>query len=284
MDDLGKAKKVTIDQDNTTIIEGEGTPQAIEGRVTQIRAQTEEATSGYDREQLQERLAKLVGGVALGTLLLSGLTTVPVLAGPVFRMFSKQMLFADPPYHTRLRSLVNKAFTPRMVAAMRSKIQRIADELLDAVQDHRRMDVMRDLAYPLPSTVIMEMLGLPVEERDQFKKWSEDFMAALGVARKPPEIIDAALKSVTEVTAYMVELQEQLVANPRNDLLSALDTVVEVDDELDDYEFLANAVLLLGAGHETTTKLIGNGLLALMRNNASVNSRSSAERPGTRPS
>ena len=78
MDDLGKAKKVTIDQDNTTIIEGEGTPQAIEGRVTQIRAQTEEATSGYDREQLQERLAKLVGGVALGTLLLSGLTTVPV--------------------------------------------------------------------------------------------------------------------------------------------------------------------------------------------------------------
>ena len=188
------------------------------------------------------------------------------IAEPVFSMFSKQMLFADPPYHTRLRSLVNKAFTPRMVAAMRPKIQRIADELLDAIQDQRRMDVIRDLAYPLPCTVIMEMLGLPAEGRDQFKKWSEDFMAALGVAAKPPEIIDAALKSVSEVTAYMVELREQLVANPRDDLLSALATVVEEDDDLDDDEFLANSVLLLGAGHETTTNLIGNGLLALMRN------------------
>lgn len=126
------------------------------------------------------------------------------------------------------------------------------------------MDVIADLAYPLPVTVILEMLGLPVEERDQFKKWSNDFMAALGVVRYEPEIFERARESMSELTKYICGLRRALARNPRDDLLSKLVTVVEEGDRLSDDELVANTVLLLGAGHETTTNLIGNGLLALM--------------------
>ena len=96
------------------------------------------------------------------------------------------MLYADPPYHTRLRALVSRAFTPRVVAKMEPHIEQVVDGLLDAVQDKGRMDVIEHLAYPLPVTVIMELLGLPVDERERFKKWSDDFMATLGVVRSDP--------------------------------------------------------------------------------------------------
>jgi cytochrome P450 len=187
------------------------------------------------------------------------------IAEPVFGVFSKQMLYADPPYHTRLRGLVNKVFTPRIVAQMETHIQRIVDDLLDAVQSRGRMDIIGDLAYPLPFTVIMELLGLPIEERDRFKKWSDDFMATLGVVRQNPEIYATAAQSLEEFTVYICEIRGDLVENPRDDLLSALATVAEEGDRLDNAELVANSAVLLGAGHETTTHLIGNGLLALMR-------------------
>lgn len=186
-------------------------------------------------------------------------------AQPVYHFFSKQMLYADPPYHTQLRGLVNKAFTPRMVEKMRAHIQQIVDELLDAVQSSGRMDVIQQFAYPLPVTVIMEMLGLPLEERDQFKKWSDDFTAVLGVVRRDPGLMEQARQSMVEFTDYMGDLQEQRRQHPQDDLLDALFTVEEEGNKLSHEELVANSILLLAAGHETTTNLIGNGLLALLR-------------------
>lgn len=187
-------------------------------------------------------------------------------AEPIYRSFSRQMLYADPPYHTQLRGLVNKAFTPRMVERMRVHIQQIVDDLLDAVQESGRMDVIHQLAYPLPIIVILEMLGLPLGERDQFKKWSNDFMATLGVVRRAPNLMAQARQSLSEFTDYICDLYEQLQESPRDDLLSALVTVVEQGNRLSREELVANSILLLAAGHETTTNLIGNGLLALLRN------------------
>lgn len=187
------------------------------------------------------------------------------VARPVFDTFSYQMLYADPPYHTRLRGLVNKAFTPRIVAQMEPRIQDVVDQMLDAVQESGRMDVIGDLAYPLPATVIMELMGLPVEERDQFKQWSDDFFAALGVVHHEPEVFETARKSLAEVTDYICNLRDQLQKDPRDDLLSEIVIAEEQGDQLNRHEVVANSILLLAAGHETTTNLIGNGLLALMR-------------------
>ena len=135
-------------------------------------------------------------------------------AQPVFDVFSRQMLYADPPYHTRLRALVSRAFTPRVVAKMEPHIEQVVDGLLDAVQDKGRMDVIEHLAYPLPVTVIMELLGLPVDERERFKKWSDDFMATLGVVRQTPESYRAASRSLGELTEYIHGIRPELVANP----------------------------------------------------------------------
>jgi cytochrome P450 len=187
-------------------------------------------------------------------------------AEPVFGVFEKQMLYADPPYHTKLRGLVNKAFTPRTIRSMESHIQNLVDDFLDAVQESGRMDVISDLAFPLPATVIMEMLGLPIEDRAQFKKWSDDLFATLGVVRHTPELFEHAHESVDEMTKYICDIRGKLGSNPKDDLLSALATAVDQEHRLSDDELVANTILLLGAGHETTTNLIGNGLLALMRN------------------
>jgi cytochrome P450 len=164
-----------------------------------------------------------------------------------------------------MRGLVNKAFTPRMVMRMESHIKEIVERLLDAVQQKGRMDLIADLAYPLPFTVIMEMLGLPGEDRQRFKKWSDDFAAVLGMVRHRPEKFHAARGSIGEVTEYICGMRQSLVAEPKDDLLSALATAAEAGDRLTNEELVANALMLLAAGHETTTKLISNGLLALMR-------------------
>jgi cytochrome P450 len=188
------------------------------------------------------------------------------VARPVFEAFSRSMLYADPPYHTRLRGLVNKAFTPAMVAGLRPTIQGLTDELLDAGQGKGRMDIIEDLAFPLPCTVILQMLGLPVEGRDLFKKWSDDLFAALGVVRRDAKVFDTARASLSEATRYIRAFRQQRDTRPEEGLLSELCAVVEEGDRLDDDELVSNSIVLLGAGHETTTNLIGNGLLALMRN------------------
>ena len=185
---------------------------------------------------------------------------------PIFRIFSNMMLVADPPSHTRLRSLANKAFTPRVVDGMRSHIQAIVDQSLDGVETAGRMDVIRDLAYPLPATVIAEMLGVAPKDRDQFKKWTDDLSAFLGGLRNLSEIIGPAQRSALEMTEYLKGIIRECRQNPRDDLISALVAAEEQGDVFSEDELFSMFVLLQIGGHETTTNLIGNGLLALLQN------------------
>ncbi len=186
-------------------------------------------------------------------------------AQPIYDAFSKTMAYSDPPYHTRLRGLANKAFTPRVVEQMRPHIQHITDELLDAAQVNGQLDVIRDLAQPLPLIVIAELLGLPVEDRAQLKQWSDDQFAVLGVVRRSPGLMEKAVRSQAESSDYIKTLIEQRRQNPKPDLLSALVAVEEEGQHLTRDELVANVGQLLAAGHETTTNLIGNGSLALLQ-------------------
>jgi hypothetical protein len=186
-------------------------------------------------------------------------------ARPVYDSFSKTIAYSDPPYHTRLRGLANKAFTPRAVEQMRPRVQHIVDELLDAVQIAGRMDVIRDLAQPLPLIVIAEMLGLPTQDRMRLKQWSDDQFAVLGVVRRAPGLMDKAVQSLTEWGEYLVALVEERRQRPQPDLLSALVAAEDEGRRLTRDELVANVAQILAAGHETTTNLIGNGVLALLR-------------------
>jgi cytochrome P450 len=174
------------------------------------------------------------------------------------------MLRLDPPDHTRLRSLVSRAFTPRAVESLRPRVEAIVDELLDRVADDGRMDVVRDLAYPLPVIVIAEMLGIPAEDRDQFKEWSDAVAAQLGFAQDFSRARRAQFAS-RELRAYLGEVVERRRRQPREDLISALIAAEQEGDKLSSQEVFATAELLLIAGNETTTNLIGNGLLALLK-------------------
>lgn len=189
-----------------------------------------------------------------------------VIAEPVYRCFSKTMFYSDPPYHTRLRGLVNKAFTPIAVERMRPYVQRTVDSLLDAVPTSGEMDFIRDFAYPLPILVIAQMLGLPSEERERFKKWSDDLFAILGSVPHSPELMEGAASSLTALTKYITQSSESRRTQPREDLLTALVEATENGEQLTQEELVANMIILLSAGHETTINLIGNGLLALLKN------------------
>ena len=184
--------------------------------------------------------------------------------GPFGR--TQTMLTSDPPEHTRLRRLVSKAFTPRMVEGLRPRIQQIVDELLDAVQGHGGMDVIRDLADPLPVIVIAEMLGVSVKDRDRFKRWSDEIAATLNGPFQPPEVLQQARRSVHELSDYFRAVITERRRQPREDLISGLIAAEEEGQILSEDEMLATLMLLLVAGNETTTNLIGNGLLALLRN------------------
>ena len=179
----------------------------------------------------------------------------------------RSMLFRDPPDHTRLRSLVNRAFTPRVIEGMRSHIQGIVDRLLDRVQSRREMDVIGDLAYPLPVTVICDMLGVPVTDHEQIKEWSSDIIRSLDAIGVPSDetIIERGRVGRKGIADYFRGLLPDRRRNPRADLLSSLIAVEEQGDRLTEGELLSTCVLLFIAGHETTVNLIGNGLLALLR-------------------
>src|SRR5215472_867068 len=185
-------------------------------------------------------------------------------ARQVFRAMPHQLLFLDPPDHTRLRGLVSTAFTPRLVEALRPRIVKLADELLDPVQEAGQMDVIASLAYPLPAIVIAELLGVPPEDREQFIQWSSDFGGFLDGSTLTAQEALQALQGVADFMDYFRGIIAGRRSAPRDDLLQALLTARERDDVLTEDELLANLVLLLAAGHGTTTHLIGNGLLALL--------------------
>ena len=184
--------------------------------------------------------------------------------GPFGR--TQTMLTSDPPLHTRLRRLVSKAFTPRMVEGLRPRIQHIVDELLDAVQGSGRIDVIRDLAYPLPVIVIAEMLGVPPRDREKFKQWSDEIVASLNGPFASQEALERARKSANELADYFRGVIAERRQEPKEDLVSGLIAAEEQGQILSEDEMLATAMLLLVAGNETTTNLIGNGMLALLRN------------------
>ncbi|MPZ49118.1 MAG: cytochrome P450 [Dehalococcoidia bacterium] len=185
-------------------------------------------------------------------------------SGPVGR--TPTMLSQDPPSHTRMRTLVTKAFTPRVVEKIRPHIKEIADELLDQLAEPGRLDVVRDLAIPLPVIVIAEVLGVPPEDQGRFKAWSADIANTLAGPFQPPAIMEQAQRSSNEIADYFLEQIELRRRQPRDDLLSALVSAEEQGDLLSEDELLATCVLLLVAGNETTTNLIGSGMAALLQN------------------
>jgi len=183
---------------------------------------------------------------------------------PLFDMQSNWMLFKNPPDHTRLRSLVHKAFTPRMVEQLRGIIQAITDQLLDQVQANGQMDLIAALAYPLPVTAIAEMLGVPEEDRHTFHEWSDALARSLDLT-EDPAVYERANRAAATFTLYLRELANRRRVEPRNDLISALVAVEEAGDHLTEAELYGTCSLLLIAGHETTINLIGNGTLALLQ-------------------
>ncbi len=180
------------------------------------------------------------------------------------RMMTMWMIYRDPPAHTRLRGLVNTAFTPQMVEGLRPRIENIVGDLLDDVQDAGSMDIIADLAYPLPVIVISEMLGVPVADRELLKGWSHRLAEALDTG--VTEDLAGGVPVTVELTAYFRDLVAEKRKRPTDDLISSLIAAEAEGDTLSGEELLATCVLILLTGHETTKNLIGNGLLALLRN------------------
>ena len=186
---------------------------------------------------------------------------------PVYQPGIPLLLFLDPPAHTRLRSLVAKAFTPRVVEGLRPRIQALVDELLDPVVERGRMDVLADLAYPLPVAVICELLGVPRADQDQFHGWSSAASRLLD-GDLDPDTMQQGMLGAMQLLTYFTELIEERRRSPGDDLLSRLVAAEEEGERLTHEELMATTVLLFVAGHETTMNLIGNGTLALLRHPA----------------
>jgi cytochrome P450 len=176
----------------------------------------------------------------------------------------RSMLIMDPPDHTRVRGLVAKAFTPRRAAALRPRIEAIVDELLGAVEAKGEMDVIHDFAAPLPAIVIAELLGVPAEDHRKFKQWSSALVSNIG-SGSPLESLARVQRALEPLLGYLRGIIAERRRAPREDLISGMIQAQEERDALTDAELLATSNLLLLAGHETTTNLIGNGLLALLR-------------------
>jgi pimeloyl-[acyl-carrier protein] synthase len=174
------------------------------------------------------------------------------------------MLFVDPPDHTRLRALVNKAFTPAAVERLRPRVEAIVAELLDRVAGAGAMDVVEDLAYPLPVTVICELFGVPEPDRDRFRAWSRELVRLLDPL-VAPDSLERALQARSALRGYLRELIAERRAHPAGDLLTALIAAEDQGRQLSEAELVSMCVLLLVAGHETTVNLIANGTLALLR-------------------
>ena len=177
----------------------------------------------------------------------------------------RSMLSRDPPDHTRLRKLVTKAFTPRVIEELRPRVATLVDELLDSARDRGSMDVIHDFAFPLPFAVISEMLGVPNEDGEKLREWS-----GLIVRTLEPIVDMTLLQRIVDASDKMFDHVSELIAmkrkEPGDDLLTALIAAEEHGDVLSDNELVEQVVLLYIAGHETTVNLIGNGVLALLRN------------------
>jgi cytochrome P450 len=186
---------------------------------------------------------------------------------PAVQLIQSLLLFMDPPDHTRLRSLVQAAFSRRAVEELRPRITELVGELLDGRDE---IDLVGDFAYPLPVTVIAELLGVPIEDREMFGRWSRELVDLFGIEEMSPESMDRGNESIFAMNDYFTKLAEERRRKPRNDLLTALVEVEDEGDRLTHEELLATCLILLIAGHETTANLITLGTLALLRDRATL--------------
>jgi pimeloyl-[acyl-carrier protein] synthase len=187
-------------------------------------------------------------------------------AAALREILTGRLVLCDSPAHHRIRGLMQLAFTPRRVESMRSAIAAIADELIDDMLERGRADLISDYADPLPARVIAAMLGLPADDRHQFKSWTDDIYGFIGFSAEPVGV--RALRgtaSARQLRGYLASLFAAIRANPRDDLLSAMISAEEQGDRLSQAELFSNVVGLINASHETTTNLIGNTVLALLR-------------------
>ena len=185
---------------------------------------------------------------------------------PVAAVMVRQMLFMDAPAHTRLRGLCSSAFTSRRVDHLRPHIQEIADGLIDRVIAKGEMDVIEDFAAPLPAIVTAELLGVPTSDHQQLKSWSADFAEMLGNFQHNPDRVSRVLRTVDEMTRYFRAAIREQERQPRNGLIQLLLEASEGGSHLSEDEVIANVIVTMVGGQETTTNLIGNGLLTLLRN------------------
>lgn len=184
---------------------------------------------------------------------------------PLLRLLGNHMLNLDPPDHTRLRSLVNKAFTSQIVTQLEPRIQLIADQLLDQVQHQGAMDLIEEFAFPLPMIVIAELLGIPPRDRLRFRNWSTGFVTPSANLERSAKKMAKAGQVMEDFTRYMRQIFAARRREPRNDLISHLLQAEENGDTLSEEELFSMVILLIVAGHETTVNLIGNGMLALLQ-------------------
>ena len=186
---------------------------------------------------------------------------------PIAAVMVKQMLFLDAPAHTRLRSLASSAFTPARVRVLRSHIQQIADTLIDAAMAAQpgQMDIIAEFAEPLPAIVTAEMLGVPIRDHRQLKDWTAVFAEMLGNFQHNPDHVPKVLRALEEMLEYFRERVRELRVHPREGLINSLLTAEINGDRLTEEEVIANSIVTMVGGQETTTNLIGNGLLTLLR-------------------
>lgn len=179
---------------------------------------------------------------------------------PFMEIMNKAMLFRSPADHARLRGLVNKAFTPRTVQRLEPRIHAIANALIDRVESQGKMELVTDYAYPLPLTIIAEMLGIPEADQAQFRAWVDDFMPA-GMT---PEAIERTNNSMMSFWDYASDLVRERRKQPQDDLTTALVRAEEAGDQLSEDELVITIIQLIVAGHETSARLIANGVVILL--------------------
>jgi cytochrome P450 len=188
---------------------------------------------------------------------------------PTFDVLGHWMVFMDPPRHTRIRKLVMPAFSPKAVASWRPRVEQVVAETVAGLAGVGEFDLVRDLAYPIPAVVIAELLGVPVEDRDRFKHWSDDILVLVFGAEGEGHR-ERAQRGLVELTGYLRELIARYRAEPGDNLISRLVRSTAADPPLTEDELVATCALLVFGGHETTTNLIANGIRALLEHPAQL--------------
>lgn len=187
------------------------------------------------------------------------------IAEPLYDSFARTLMYSDPPSHTRLRAMMSLPFGPHHVRQMKEAVAGIVDELLDKAEAQGGMDLVRELAHPLPVLVIADLIGLPRSDWAQFKTWSDDLFAVLGTMQHSTELLRRAADSLREMNEYILRISRGKPPGGYKDLISYMTSARRAGAELSEEEMVANISVLLGAGHETTSNLIGTGILRLLQ-------------------